>query len=193
MTGRGPGRGLRADARRNREHILATARALLSEHGPELPMEELARAAGVGVGTLYRRFGGRDALIEAAAQAAFESVMAGVAEAEAATDAWEGFAGFVLAALPDLAVVGCLSRWYPQTWRRLRDGAAETRRRHTIMDVLDRLVRRAQAQQRMRGDVDAEEVATLLALVLRPLPDRADAVEIRRRTTLLLDALRTRP
>ena len=54
---------LRADARRNRDRIIAAARTAFAEQGTDVPMEEIARAAGVGVGTLYRRFPDRDSLI----------------------------------------------------------------------------------------------------------------------------------
>jgi len=60
-----PARPLRADARRNRELLLITARAMFSEGQLELRMDEVARRAGVGIGTLYRHFETRDALIEA--------------------------------------------------------------------------------------------------------------------------------
>ena len=56
---------LRADAVRNRERLLAAAAAAFTEHGAEVPLEEIARGAGVGIGTLYRHFPTRDALVEA--------------------------------------------------------------------------------------------------------------------------------
>src|SRR5881227_3330880 len=70
-----PDTTLRADARRNRDQILAAARSIFAAQGPEVPMEEIARAAGVGVGTLYRRFPDRDALIRAVAVENFERVL----------------------------------------------------------------------------------------------------------------------
>jgi AcrR family transcriptional regulator len=54
---------MRADARRNRERILEAARATFGEHGSEAQMDEIARRAGVGVGTLYRHFPTKDALV----------------------------------------------------------------------------------------------------------------------------------
>ncbi|WP_249026927.1 TetR/AcrR family transcriptional regulator, partial [Amycolatopsis lexingtonensis] len=66
---------LRADARRNRDQILAAAKSIFATSGAEVPMEEIARAAGVGVGTLYRRFPDRDALIRAVAMDNFERVL----------------------------------------------------------------------------------------------------------------------
>jgi AcrR family transcriptional regulator len=58
-------RPLRKDAQRNRDLLLAVASGLFSEHGVEYPLEDIARQAGVGIGTLYRHFPTRSALIEA--------------------------------------------------------------------------------------------------------------------------------
>ena len=60
-------RGLRADARRNREHVLAAAREVFVEQGADAPLDEIARRAGVGIATLYRRFPDRAALLRAVA------------------------------------------------------------------------------------------------------------------------------
>ncbi|HEY3610071.1 MAG TPA: helix-turn-helix domain-containing protein [Pseudonocardiaceae bacterium] len=60
-----PARPMRADARRNGELLIATARAVFTEKGAEAPLDEIARRAGVGAGTLYRHFPNREALIEA--------------------------------------------------------------------------------------------------------------------------------
>ena len=75
--------GLRADARRNRDQIVAAAKQWFAVQGPDVPMEEIARAAGVGVGTLYRRFPDREALIRAVVR---ESLTISVAEARAALE-----------------------------------------------------------------------------------------------------------
>ncbi|MEO3889955.1 helix-turn-helix domain-containing protein [Nonomuraea sp. B5E05] len=56
---------MRADARRNREHLVATARAVFAESGPDASLNEVARRAGVGPGTLYRHFPTRQALLQA--------------------------------------------------------------------------------------------------------------------------------
>jgi len=58
-------RPMRADARRNHDKLLAVAKVAFSEHGPEASLDEIARRAGVGAGTLYRHFPTREALIEA--------------------------------------------------------------------------------------------------------------------------------
>lgn len=56
---------MRADAQRNRDHLVVTARAVFAEHGPEVSLNEVARRAGVGPGTLYRHFPTREALLAA--------------------------------------------------------------------------------------------------------------------------------
>ncbi len=58
-------RPLRADAVRNRELLITTAAAAFSAHGAEVPLEDIARQAGVGIGTLYRHFPTRESLVEA--------------------------------------------------------------------------------------------------------------------------------
>ncbi|WP_460514918.1 TetR/AcrR family transcriptional regulator [Flindersiella endophytica] len=68
------GRRPRADAERNRARVLEAARALFTERGDDVQLPEVARAAGVGVGTVYRNFPTREALVEAAAQERFAEI-----------------------------------------------------------------------------------------------------------------------
>lgn len=65
MAGLMSGRALRVDAARNHGRIVTAAAAAFEEDGPAVPLEEIARRAGVGVATLYRRFGARDGLVRA--------------------------------------------------------------------------------------------------------------------------------
>ncbi|TDD68183.1 TetR/AcrR family transcriptional regulator [Jiangella aurantiaca] len=65
-------RPMRADARRNHERIVTAAREAFTEHGPGAPLDDIARRAEVGPGTLYRHFAGREALIEAVYRADVE-------------------------------------------------------------------------------------------------------------------------
>ena len=64
-------RRLRADAQRNRDRIMEAARRILTEHGPHLPLEEIARQAGVSPATLYRPFANREELVHAVVEGRF--------------------------------------------------------------------------------------------------------------------------
>ena len=61
----GPARAPRADAKRNRERLLVAAKQAFAEVGPDVGLDEIARRTGVGIGTLYRHFPNRDAIVEA--------------------------------------------------------------------------------------------------------------------------------
>src|SRR5918998_52112 len=82
---------LRADARRNRERVLAAAREHFSENGIDVHMEQIARGAGVGVGTVYRHFPAKEDLLQALADERFarfaELTRAGLED----PDPWNGF------------------------------------------------------------------------------------------------------
>jgi AcrR family transcriptional regulator len=84
-------RPLRADARRNRERVLGAARAVFAAQGHEAQMDDVARQAQVGVGTVYRHFPTKEALIEALAVEAFERVADAAREALKIEDPWEAF------------------------------------------------------------------------------------------------------
>jgi AcrR family transcriptional regulator len=84
-------RKLRADARRNREKVLAAARAVFSEHGREAQIDDVARRAGVGVGTVYRHFPTKEALIEALMADAFQTIADEARRALEIEDPWESF------------------------------------------------------------------------------------------------------
>src|SRR3954468_9163530 len=90
MTDTAP-RPLRADARRNRERVLIAARAAFAEHGREAQMDDVARRAGVGVGTVYRHFPTKEALVNALALDLFERLVQHAREALAIEDPWEAF------------------------------------------------------------------------------------------------------
>src|SRR4051812_27456804 len=88
-------RPLRVDAERNRQRILAAAGDVFAERGLGVSLDDIAAAAGVGVGTVYRRFPDKDALIEAL----FEQKIRGIEELALRSleieDPWEAFAGFM--------------------------------------------------------------------------------------------------
>lgn len=95
-------RPLRADARRNRDKLLSAATAAFAEHGEDVALETVAARAGVGIGTLYRHFPSRDALVVAAYQHEVDALCAAAADllgsrsADEALRAWaERFADYI--------------------------------------------------------------------------------------------------
>src|SRR5437763_15309556 len=90
-----PAEHLRADARQNRARLLTAATAAFAERGPDAPLEDIARRAGVGIGTLYRHFPTRDALIETIYAEHIGEVEVLAKDAAEAEDAWAGLSAFL--------------------------------------------------------------------------------------------------
>jgi AcrR family transcriptional regulator len=88
-------RPLRRDAQRNRELLVKAARAVFGERGLDAPLEEIARTAGLAIGTLYNRFPTRSALVEAAFDADMVRTAELLDEALAMADPWAGFVHFL--------------------------------------------------------------------------------------------------
>jgi AcrR family transcriptional regulator len=191
-----PGVRLRADARRNRDQILAAARIEFAECGPDVPMEEIARQAGVGVGTLYRRFPDRQALIRAVTQDNFAEVLAETkaAVAEEPT-AWDALVRVVRQSR-NLQLSVQLMILSPQAGATIRDDPMTGEFRTELFATLDTLVRRAQEEGTLRDDIGTGDVTTLLSLLLRRTPANSgsiDWVAAERALILMLDGLRARP
>src|SRR3954467_6209292 len=86
---------LRADAARNRQAIVEAARAVFADHGLDAPLDEIAKRAGTGNATLYRRFPTRGDLLEAVFADRLAHHVAAVDAAPAIDDPWEAFASYV--------------------------------------------------------------------------------------------------
>jgi AcrR family transcriptional regulator len=186
---------LRADARRNRDQIVAAARTIFVAEGPDAPMEEIARAAGVGVGTLYRRFPDREALIR---EVALDSFTRALTEARAAIEeeptAWDALVRFVLFSR-ELRLSTHLAMISAQAGAIIRDDPTTERFRRGLLADLDRMVKGAQEEGQVRPDVGTGDVAMLFVLLMRQLPNKLDAIDgaMERCMTLMLDGLRAQP
>jgi AcrR family transcriptional regulator len=185
---------LRADARRNRQHLLAAARDVFVELGADAPLDEVARRAGVGIATLYRRFPDRLSLQRAVALdvLARAAEVARCAEAEE-SDAWRALARYMHGAL-DLrisavmpALLGTIS-FEDDEFRRAREAATAP--------VL-RVLAAGRAAGQLRTDIDFGDVGLLLVRLARPLPGPFPAeLDLRiahRHLDLVLAALRPPP
>lgn len=181
---------MRADARRNREKLIATARDLFAAQGADVPLESIAQEAGVGVGTLYRHFPTRDALIETVYLTELDRLHEGAAELLESYPADEALARWM-----DLFVE------YAATKRGLRPalraiaeagGKPHAQSRAKIVEALSSLLEAAGAAGAIRADVDPEDVLAAIS-GLWSMPDDPD-FERRARTLLglVMDGLRYR-
>jgi AcrR family transcriptional regulator len=160
---------LRADARRNRDRIVAAAKTWFATHGPEAPTEEIARSAGVAPGTLYRHFADREALIRAVAVDNFENAFAeaNAAVAEEAS-AWDALVR-ILRQSHELRLSFRLLTAYPHVHEIVKKERDVDQSRRHMIDLLDRVVRRAQAEGTLRTDVGTGDVAVMFALLAHSL------------------------
>jgi AcrR family transcriptional regulator len=188
-----PARPLRADAARNRTRVLDAARTAFAEVGLDVGVEEIARRAGVGKGTLYRRFPTKEALVRAIFEDILEEVerLSAEIEREAAFDAGEAFARFLsAAALMQASNQG----FYDVVAQRLGAAALTDEQRTRFMDAVARPLRRAQEADAVRGDLVPEDVQMMLRMVgaaTRPAPDGSPMdAHWPRYLGLLLDAVR---
>lgn len=157
--GRQPEPGLRADAERNRDRILAAARRLYATEGLGVSMASVAREAGVGKATLARRFATREALVTAVFSDRMDAYAAAVTEALADPDPWHGFAGYLRAVCAmqaaDRGFADVLTMTFPAA------KALEARRTEAY-DGFVELIDRAKATGRLRDDFTPEDLVILL-------------------------------
>jgi AcrR family transcriptional regulator len=150
---------LRADAERNRQRLIAAAREVFAERGLDVPIEDIARHAGVGVATLYRRFPCRADLIAGAFEAKMAAYADAVGQALADPVPWTGFCGYIerVCAMQaeDRGFADVLTMAFP-TDERLE--AERDRACHRLAE----LIRRAQAAGQLRGDFVPEDIPMLL-------------------------------
>ncbi|GIJ57594.1 TetR/AcrR family transcriptional regulator [Virgisporangium aurantiacum] len=166
------GAGLRVDAERNRQRIIATAREIFAERGIDVPMEDIARRAGVGVGTLYRRYPTRADLVTAAFEAKMTAYAEVARDALADPDPWSGFCGYVerICAMQagDRGFTTVLTMSFPMAKR------FEADRDRAFADF-SALVDRAKAAGGLRADFVTEDLPLFLLANAGVLAATADA------------------
>jgi AcrR family transcriptional regulator len=148
-----PPRPLRRDAAENRARILLAAGRVFDTHGLDAGVEEIAREAGVGMGTLYRRFPTKDALIAALVQDLLEAVIAMAREAAKESDG-KGLECFLEAASEYWASnPGCLAR----LWHDTESGLVQTARQ-----LISELLSDAKRHQQVRAELTATDLNVIL-------------------------------
>jgi AcrR family transcriptional regulator len=153
---------MRADARRNLDKIVAAAAEVVAERGVHAPMKAIAERAGVGVGTLYRRFPDHGALLSAVGRHYMDSIGQAMARAmDGRSDAWSAIREFVSwVAEPGRGALAAALADLPDD--ALADSEEFVHEQYRWVQQLDQLVRRAQSDGAMRPDLRADDIMHLL-------------------------------
>ena len=161
-------RRMRADALRNRERLLDAARDALIEHGAGVHLDEIARRAGVGIGTLYRRFPDRRSLLrQVALDLLRRSAHEGSAALASEPDPFAALARYMHRAL-DLRIAAAMPVLAGQL--RIERDEELLAARQASVDPLDRIIAAAHADGSLRPDVASGDIGLLLVRLTRPLP-----------------------
>jgi AcrR family transcriptional regulator len=180
----------RADALRNRERIVTAAREMFTEFGPDVPLDEIARRAGVGNATVYRNFPDRDALVREVVCSVMDRTAEAAEQALAETgDAFGALERFVHVAADER--VSALCPMVAAAFDRYHPDLEAARER--LEGIIDALMDRAKAAGQLRTDVGVGDVMVVVAQLSRPPAgtgcESADRF-VHRHLQLFLDGLR---
>jgi AcrR family transcriptional regulator len=182
-------RQLRADARRNRERILEAAKEVFGEQGADAQMDDVARRAGVGVGTVYRHFPNKDVLMGELVTEKFRWITENTRAALEDDDAWQAFQQLLGKCAEEMAQNNALRD-------ALRDvGAAYEYAEPARLEMeaaTDKLVKRAQRQGELRKDFKAPELGMLMGGICASMGSGSASGEWRRHLQIVLDGLRAK-
>ena len=186
-------RGMRADARRNRDRLLTAARAAFAEYGTETQMDDIARRAGVGVGTLYRHFPTKDELVAELVRVKLSDfALRARARFDEDERPWESFAGLLRdqtkLMLGDASQQRMIFSLTPEAMQGAASEVAELR------EATQCLIDRAQEAGELRPEVVVDDIRTLMCGVGSMMA--ADALGVmsydwRRQLEFALDGMRT--
>jgi AcrR family transcriptional regulator len=176
---------LRADAQRNLERVLDAAAELFAERGCDVSVDEIARHAGVGHATVFRRFPTKDALISAVVSKQIRELTAFVEAALAEEDAGEAFRAFVWHA----GEMHARDRGLHEGFNRCVAVADVAEAKAELNALIDQLIERAQQAGALRRDVSAEDVSTLVSTAIRGAYGSAEPELWRRYVAVVLDGL----
>jgi AcrR family transcriptional regulator len=151
---------MRADAKKNRDQLLVVARALVAAQGADVSLRDVARTAGVGLGTLYRHFPTREALLDALLRASFDELTARAGDLEASSAADEALVTWLREAV---AVAHAYSGAIASMVAAIADEASALHASCVSMRAAGaRLLVRAQAEGLARADLDGTDLFALV-------------------------------
>ncbi|MFH9089715.1 TetR/AcrR family transcriptional regulator [Streptomyces sp. NPDC017673] len=182
-------RPLRADAERNRQRLIAAAQEVYADRGVDVTLDDIARHAGVGIGTAYRRFADSQELVDAVFESEIERLTELAETALAHEDAWEGFVQLLQTTTEHIARNrGLRDVLLTGTHGRTRVALARER----LTPAVNAVITRAQQAGQLRDDIDTTDFP-FVQMMLWATTERSREVapELwRRYLTLVLDGLR---
>jgi AcrR family transcriptional regulator len=185
----GAARTLRSDARRNRDRILDAARRSFATDGLEIGVDEIACRAGVGVGTLYRRFPSKESLIHAIFERRLDDLQPAIDRAFTTPDPWDGFVELLFAMVAQQIEDQGFSQMIVT---RLGPEAVPAQIRRRFLEPVEQLLARAQEMGRARTDITAADLPAVLRMAGASALGADPACDWRRHVELLLDGLAVR-
>lgn len=183
-----PPRPPRADARRNAARVLTAARQAVAAHGFDVSYHEIARLAGVGVGTVYRRFPERAQLLEAVLLDVLGELADSAEQALGEDESWPAFTRFFTGLALRTGENAGLSDSLDD-----RGGPQVAAARRTLLDRVRRLTERAQRDGVLRADLSWRDIpflARAAAAGACVLDIPADPLQVERCVTVVLDGMR---
>jgi AcrR family transcriptional regulator len=184
----GDGRRPRSDGVANRERVLASAAVAIRREGAGVPMSTIAAGAGVGVGTLYRHYPSREALLAALTHRSFRMVLGAAQRAAAA----------------DKSAIECIRRFLDDTIRHgaelvlpMHGGPVPVERATLVLaaevhDTLDEILRRGRHDGTIRADLTSLDIIMFGAMIAQPLPTASHwKWTAQRQAAIFLDGLAT--
>ena len=181
-------RPLRADARRNREAILKAAKKVFAHYGMAAQMDDVARQAKLGVGTLYRHFPTKDALVGALMADRFEQITAFVIEGLDDPDPWHGFTRSLWRGAELAADDRSLSQVFQEA-----DITGEQTHNDELLRAAAELIRRGQEAGTIRADLAVDDIPVVMCGVMSAMHPTGGPDAWRRHLQLVIDGMRATP
>ena len=181
---------LRADAARNREQLLGIARQQFSERNSSVTLEGIARLAGVGIGTLYRHFATREALVEAVYRSELDALIADGEDLIGKHAAFQALRLWMDRYVQFVATKHAMHETLSSAFTSRSGSSAETRSK--IRTSIARFLSAGIADGTIRSDIKEDDLTVSLAATVLAMKLATNQDQLRRVLDLLMDGLRPR-